>query len=405
MSKQLEVGIAADAGAFDKGIRSGVIEPLEDAEKALEELGRADGTDKLERSLRDAQDETERLADETKETARIIEREYRDSYDSADQSARRGLDGMSDKATEVGSELRANLGETFSSFRGDLEDLPQIAQDTLGGLAGSGALGGIPGLVATAAGAAGIGLLIGAFETLGEEQEKLEESTREWSEAYIESGSRVLSTATLIARGQSILNERYSEAETNAKNWGVEIDTAVAAMAGSETAIATVSASLEDQGRAAADNAREAQAMAEANGSALLSLTPLERAYQDGVAALDTLTGGMDRGGQRADIYSNFLRDLAANTAGATTEVDELGDAVTTLPDGTQIYIDAETGQATTDVNAIENKVYGLPDRVPITVDINTAEAYAAMDRLRQNLQNKGITVPIIAGYIGKEWN
>jgi hypothetical protein len=374
VSKQLEVGIGADAGAFDKGIRSGVIAPVEDAIKALEDLGRSDGPEDLERSLEDAQRETERLADETRETAREIERQYRDAYDSADRSSRTTLDGMSTRSAEVGGELRQNLGETFSSFRGDLEDLPQIAQDTLGGLAGSGALGGIPGLVATAAGAAGIGLLIGVFQNLGREQEELKKKTQEWAAQYIESGGTVLSTATIVAKGQDILNNEFDTAKANAETWGVSIETAVAAMAGSQSALDTVTTSVRNL-REEYETTAGSEAAVDAQGNINAGLYEQSSRLADAESKLGTLTGAMEAGAAQAGIYSAFLRDLAANTAGATTEVVDLGDQIVTLPDGTKIYIDAETGQATTNVDAIEDRIYALPTRKDVWINVNVDDS------------------------------
>ena len=43
MGKAHEIAIAADAQAFDQGIRDGVIKPLDKAEEALKDLGDAAG--------------------------------------------------------------------------------------------------------------------------------------------------------------------------------------------------------------------------------------------------------------------------------------------------------------------------------------------------------------------------
>lgn len=404
MSKVLEVGIGADTGPFDKAVRSGIIDPLEDVDKALKDLGER-GTDRLERELDHAADATEKLEDKTKDAARAIEREYRDGYDSAKRSARDGLDDMSSRTAEVGSELRQNLGETFSSFRGDLEDLPQIAQDTLGGLAGSGALGGIPGLVATAAGAAGLGLLIGAFQAIGEEQEALKEKTREWADVYMTEGSRVLSTATIIARGQAVLNDEYDTAEENSRNWGVSLETAVAAMAGSRSAIDEVSESMRGQHETAREAAIAAQELTAQNGGVLLSLTLEEEAARKGQSALDALTGSMDAGAARADILSRLMVDQARATAGATEKVDEFGDRIISLPDGTQVYVDAETGQATMDLDAIERKAFSVDGfTVNGKATLDTTSFYNSLAKMRFDagkgvfIQAKGLG-PLAGGY------
>jgi hypothetical protein len=182
------VPIASETKAFKQGVETGIIKPLEEAQDAADALGKTRGPEQLERDLKAAQKATETLKDDTERAARAIEQDYRNSYRQMKQSADEGLSGVSDKTREVGDEIKTNLGETFSSFRGDLTDLPQIAQDTLGGLAGSGALGGIAGIAATAAGAAGLGLIIGALENGQLTAEEMRAKVAELAQALIDAG-------------------------------------------------------------------------------------------------------------------------------------------------------------------------------------------------------------------------
>ena len=381
MGRAHEIRIASETGAFEKGIKSGVIQPLEDVTDALKTLEKASGksTDGLARELEKAGEKSQELRREIKRTADAIEDDFKKGYKSAGDAADDGFRRMGSSAEEVSSELKQNLGETFSSFRGDLEDLPQIAQDTLGGLAGSGALGGIPGLVATAAGAAGIGLLIGAFDQAGEAQERLKEKAGEWAEAFIENGSRVLSTAQVTAKGMDLIANNYAEVAANAEKWGVSEQTAAAAMAGSETAIGQVEkavSGLRDEYERMLKTEDPFDEFGNANGNLLTA----EKNWRSARDALGEVTGAMTLGAQQADVFSYFLQDVAANTEGATTKVDEFGDSIVTLPDGTTIYIDAETGQATTDVDAIERRIYGLPNRT-VTLTANDSSIASAMAR------------------------
>ncbi len=362
---------------------------VDDISDALDDLARDAklSGDKTERAIddigdagKDAARDVDRAADKMERSFRDLVRDAKKADDAVEKvgdNGGRSFRKLSDAGSEVSDELRSNLGETFSSFRGDLEDLPQIAQDTLGGLAGSGALGGIPGLVATAAGAAGLGLLIAAFDDASEAQERLKEKSADWAATFIEAGSQVLSTAQIVAKGQDILTNNYDELAENTKLWGVSEATALAALSGSAAAIDEVAAAVERKRVAAAKDAAQAQELAEANGSALLSITPLEQEYAKAKERLDEHTQAMKNGADQADTYSYFLRDLAQNTAGATKKVDKFGDSITTLPDGTTIYIDAETKQATTDVDAIEKKIYSLPDaKVRVTVDDRAVRNY-----------------------------
>lgn len=241
------VGIASETRAFEKGVESGIIEPLEEAQDTLQDLARDRSLDKLEDSMEDARKETERLERQTKDTADAIEREYASSYRAAKRSSDDGLDAMSDKSREVGSELKQNIGETFSSFRGDLEDLPQIAQDTLGGLAGSGALGGIPGLVATAFGAAAIGSFIGWLDNANA---KSEETKQVLSENFREMAENGIAAWESLAAQQQRITDAYDNHEDEINRikdlTGLSFETIASAWAGNADAIAIVNQAYAD---------------------------------------------------------------------------------------------------------------------------------------------------------------
>lgn len=354
----LSIDIAMNSRAAQRDAKD-LSEALDSVSDAIDDVVRDSekGGDRVERTFRDMTREAEKLADETKSTARVIDKEYGDAYRGARQSADDGMTGMSERSKEVSDELRGNLGETFSSFRGDLEDLPQIAQDTLGGLAGSGALGGIPGLAVTAAGAAGLGLIIGAFEKINEENEASQQRIAEWANAYIEAGGRVLSSSQIIASAQAIITdpEKWQEAKKNAELWGTSVETAILAQAGHAESMDQVSRALDRQRDAYEQLISKPTENYEAREK---DLSNLEAA----VGAYDRLSNEMEQGRAQADVLSQAMINVARSTAGSTEEVDEFGDTVITLPDGKQVYIDAETGQATQDVDAIERKVYGIQD-------------------------------------------
>lgn len=383
MAKGYQIGVGVDTKAAKQAIDAGLVDPLEDAQKELTELGKNKGPDQLERGLRDAQKETKDTARETQRTADTIEREYKKAYREAKEAADTGLSGMADAGREVGDELRQNLGETFSSFRGDLEDLPQIAQDTLGGLAGSGALGGIPGLAATAAGAAGLGLIIGALDEAGKKQEALEQAASDWADAYIEAGGRIINAAQQVAMYNEIATDpgKYAEAKKNAETWGVSIGVAINAMAGSTWALDEAQESLAAKQQTYLETAEKYR-----EAGTEWANPGWEASYKAGQDALDTITGSMERGAAQADAYSESLRLMAEHTAGATKEVDEFGDTVYTLPDETKVYVDAETGRATQSLDAIEQKIYGLPDgEVKVNLTHNAPDAIKDMHRQLAN--------------------
>lgn len=403
MAGGFSINAGLNASKFLRGVKDmdGALEDLsgslDDVADEVKKLDKGDGfkdlkkgADKAEDSASDLEKRLRKVRDEAKDIGK--------AGDDVGDIGGRGFRKMGDTAEEVSGELRQNLGETFSSFRGDLEDLPQVAQDVFGGLAGS--VGGLAGSLALAAGAAGIGLLIAQFQAADEAAKESAERAGEWADAYIEAGSKTLTFEQQAAKVSAIITDqsgRYKVAEENAKLWGVSIDTAVAAMAGSESAISEVTSALDKKREASEKDAAAAQAMAEANGSALTALTPAEVEYNKAKDALNLLTGEMERGAQGADVYSRFLVDTARATEGAIEKTDEFGDTIITLPDGKEVYIDAETGRATDNVNAIQSKIYGVRGTT-VGVGVDTSGASRDVDRFVS--QNNGRTIKFYGKYI-----
>lgn len=378
----IEIPIASETGAFKKGVDSGIIEPLEDAQRALDDLGKSRGAEGLEREMRAAQKQTERLKDETERTVDAIEKDFPRAYRQVKQSAEDGMGRARAATEEVTQEIGSNLGEAVSSVRGNLSDLGQVGQDTLGGLAatvsGMGP-GGLVGAMALAAGAYGLGAVTAGLEDAEERAERLKEQAAEWAQAYVDAGSTVLSTAQIIDRGQRLLVDQGDEVRKNADLWGVSAATAAAAMAGSQSAIDQVSDALDRQQRALEANAAGADNYAQNLEAATMGQSEANSQFTQGKKAFDDLTGAMQIGRETADFVSQMMADVARNTDGAQQSIDEFGDTIITLPDGKQVYIDAETGQATQDVDAIEQRIYGIPNRtstVRVEVDDSAVRNY-----------------------------
>lgn len=208
-----------------------VEQALSDIESTLEDMAR-DGdksVDKMSRGFRDLARDADRSADKIERNYKQAYRDVKRSADDLSTGGSKGFRKLGDAGEEVSGELRQNLGETFSSFRGDLEDLPQIAQDTLGGLAGSGALGGIAGLAATAAGAAGLGLIVASLEQQNEEAEKLKQRLSDAYTTAIEAGRDYIDEAQVIAELQSLMFDTDRAGEYNTlledqKRLGLDIE-------------------------------------------------------------------------------------------------------------------------------------------------------------------------------------
>lgn len=391
------IPIASDTRQFEQGVRSGIIKPLTDAEDKLEDLGKTRGPDQLERDLKKAQTETEQLKRDTKSTASAIEREYRDGYQGAKRAADEGLGGMRDKASEVGSELRQNLGETFSSFKGDLADLPQIAQDTLGGLAGSGALGGIAGLAATAAGAAGLGLISAAIQQQAEDAQKLRERL---SSAYSEAaaaGRTYLDSAQIVVGVQDLIFNpdraaEWKQVQEDANKLQLDGITLAKATTGDMTAQAVVQQRI---------NELQDEQAQKVNGTSKISkqvhaaeqkdLDALEGRWNNLAQATREQATAADTAGRYT---SEILKDAIRSAGQATEEVDKFGNELYTLPDGKQVLIDAKTGRATDDVSKFAGDLDGkIPTVKTTTIELDTRAAEQQAAGFIRRISSKKVTI------------
>lgn len=358
----IEIALASETKAFKQGIETGVIKPLEDAIKKLRDLGDTDGADQLEKQLRDAQKATEKLGDETKITAARIEREYRDAYrqmkrsaEEASDDSRRSMALVGERSAEVGQEVRQNLGEGIANAaRGDFTALADTIGDTMGG-----AVAGIGGLGTAAlgiAGALGLGAVTAAFQAIQQEQERAAEAAARWAEAFITAGGDVVGAAHTVAEVTSIATdpERYKQAQDNARNWGIDVSTAMRAMAGDATALTI-----------AQDGVNQKMVDYEAQGSKTSETAlNLRNQWEAGKNSLQQLNGDMEAGRTAARNVSDALLAVVAASSDAAVEVDELGNKVVTLPDGAEIMINAKTGQATQDVSRFKGDTDGVIDHL-----------------------------------------
>lgn len=333
-----------------------VEEAFEDVSDSLDEMAR-DGdaaTEKLERSFKSLADESKRAGDK-----------LGDNFKGGTDTAKRGLDDFKDEANSTAKEAAA-------SFDGSAESIADAFQEvTANAFSGFGPAGAVAGTAA----AIGIGAAVAGFEKVEEERKASEERIAEWAEAFIEAGAKVIDSGTIIARSQDILtdSEKFAEATKAHELWGVSLETAVQAMAGSPSALREVDAAI-DANRDALG--RQAEAQGGANREIIQGYEINDIARE----SYTKLAGEIEQGSQRLDVQSRILRDVAESTAGATSAVDEFGDTVVTLPDGKTIYIDAETGQATQDTEAIEKKIFSVPDKT-VALHLDTSQVDEEISR------------------------
>lgn len=375
---------------------------LADIDSTLEDMGRSGdtSTDKMSRGFRD-------LARKADDSADKIERSYRTTYrdiarvadDTADKVVR-SQRRIGEKSEEVGQEVRQNLGEGIANAaRGDFESLADSIGDTFGGAVAG--IGGIATAGLAAAGALGIGALVAAFQVAEEERKKLQERAGDLANAYIQAGTNVLDAVTVAGRTADILidPETRKEAEKLRDALGIDLPTAARALAGDTNALALANG-------IAADSQEEYRELLQKTGSDYKSLSQDEvkrltqlQAQVDGVRNLNEINGIAN---ETFKAQQGVLVGLINDAESATKEVDALGNAVYTLPDGTQILIDAETGQASTDVSDFKGDLDGIPEsvttRVKVTAD--TREADAALSRFQRRAAQQ-VRVPV---GLGRTW-
>lgn len=186
MTKGISIGVGADTRQFSQAVARGIVDPLEDVEKALDGIGKDKAGDKLEDSMKDAQRATERLADEQKSLGDVIARESERGGRALKRNISSGTSAAKRDLEELKNEAKQNASETFSSFDGSLESFADGLQGTFGGVVSG--LGPI-GAAAGAAGALGIGLIMAAFGTASEDTEAYKERVAALAQEFIDTGT------------------------------------------------------------------------------------------------------------------------------------------------------------------------------------------------------------------------
>ncbi|AZS39980.1 MULTISPECIES: hypothetical protein [Microbacterium] len=397
MSAALNISLGMNTREVAAGAAKAA-DAIEDVTDSLDDLTRAAGKsgdkfekagDELEDSMRDARRETEKAQDSFKDLGRAAER--------AGDDARDGMRRAEDGVEEFRDEANSTAKEAAASFDGSAESIGDALQEVAANaFAGFGPAGAVAGIAA----AAGIGLAIAGFEDVHEAEQRAAELASEWADRFVESGQRVATAAQQSAAVIDISTdpEKYKEAAENAKLWGVTTSDAMLAMAGNVGSIKIVEDALDRKRVATEKDAQAAQESAEANGSALLSLTPQEVELNKAEEAWKRHTDAMSAGAQQANAASDSLLSLVGQATDAAVSVDELGNRVVALPDGTEIFIDAKTGKATTDLAAFkgdyDSKVDQMNGRdVVLQTKADVAEAQRAVNNFIRSNDGKSFKI------------
>lgn len=364
MGKGIEIGVASETKAFKQGVESGIITPLEDAVEALDDLGKADGAEKLERAMESAQDASKDLKREVERTASDIEAEFRRSYKKVGDSSNEGMGHASENVQEFKREALSNFSEVTSSFDGSMSSIQDLAQGTLGGLAA-----GIAGPVGLVAGgvAAGVGLAGGAFTSMTEQSEQMKENV---SENFREMADNGIEAWGSLQSETQRLTDAYADHEDEIKKiaeiTGLSFEQVASAWAGNKDAIDRVTAAYDEALAKQTEfaSAEDAEAFKLMWGAAIKPLNDVTDGYDKAREKAERLAA------QQSEIWKSAI----AGADEASVEVDEFGNKLVTLPDGTQVLIEAETKVATQNLDKFKGDVDGVPETVKTTaiLDMDT---------------------------------
>lgn len=377
-----------------------VADALQDAHDRLRDLTKEGDTsaDRMEADFRSVSRAADRSSDELKSKFREAYQSIRRSSDDAADDVVRSQRRMGERSAEVGQEIRQNLGEGIANAaRGDFESLADTIGDTFGGAVAG--IGGVATAGLAAAGALGIGALVAAFQLAEEQRKKLEERASDLARAYIDAGTNVLDAMTIATRASDFLAdpEKRKETERLSEVLGISMPEAARTLAGDLNALSAANEIVK------ANEDERLQLMRESANYMSGDFTTAEKErltrLLDQRTAVDDLNKANGMANQTFQDQQRLLVDLINSAEGATKEIDEVGNAVYTLPDGTQILIDAETGQATTDVSKFKGDVDGIPDVVTSTVRLRVDSS--AWDNYIPNFKTGVITVN---PRIGREW-
>lgn len=229
MAGGFSIGVAADTRAFESGVKAGIIDPVEDAQDALQDLGRAGDKagDGLSRGSRDGELSLGKLGRAGKEAGDDIDRGARDAGRALDRLGRDGKDagddleqglkgaqkqtrltaddykamtakieaetakvkrqsqesfrGAGEGTAEFKDEALSNFSEVTSSFQGDMTSITDLAQGTFGGLASMGG----PASLAFGGIAVAVGLIGQALVQSGEDSDEFKQKIEDLAQTKL----------------------------------------------------------------------------------------------------------------------------------------------------------------------------------------------------------------------------
>lgn len=347
MARGHEVQIGADGREFNQALKKDIIKPVEDAAKALDDLG-DEGKEsgrKLEDALRDASRATENLDRSIEKSGANVEKFGSNARDELRDSAREGVASWNGEMSDIGDVLQeasANLGPA--------------------GMAGAAVIGAL-GAVATA-----------AVEAWNEKVQGIKDATADMWQSAAEEGQAFIDGEAVRAEAQRIIwDEAYEENMRAAESAGVSrAEFAIALAQGEGEAFDRVHQQIMD-------------ARAEEQAAASASL----QASTDGNVALQDATAVVNSELART---VSILDEKAAATDRNKGKAQEAAAAEQLLEEETRAQIDRTA-------SAAQKRYEGLAAQfatpLSMTIGVDDTPVSAALNKLREmkRLAENGVTV------------
>lgn len=296
MAKDISVGIVSETKPFQKGIKDGIIEPLEGAVESIEELGNSgeDTGDQLTDAMKDAQKKTELLGDEYTDLRKKIDqigKQGSDSWKKVKDGSKDAEEGMQDFKSEANQTAK----ETAASFDGSAESIVDMFQETAANaLAGFGPAGAVAGLAL----AAGIGFATQAFQQSQEDAQKLKEKVSALTEELLTTDGVSLEYVTeqlhTMATATEDGDKKLKDLKKTSEKAGVPFDIMAEAVAGNQDAIDALLPGLKEQ----------------------------KKAQDDIVAAQDSWNTTASTASSKSSEYNSAIKELEASQAALTGATD-----------------------------------------------------------------------------------
>jgi peptidoglycan hydrolase CwlO-like protein len=334
----ISIGIASETRAFASGVKSGVLDPLEDVEKALKGVEDAseDAEAELVGGFKGAQRATKDLEREHKELADTIQREARKSSRAIRDIDEDGLEGFRQGVRNTKDEAIQNFSEVASSFDGSMTGAIDGVQGTLGGLAS--ALGGPVGLAL-----GGLGLIAGTVASQwATSAEQVSEDWREMYDDMIASGQNFLSVDLLNQKIAEISQDqgKVNAAVEEGKSIGETYRTVIRAQAGDLTALNDVLGSA--RGALEEQNAAQDEFIAK-NGDESASIADKQGQLELLIAKYERMIGAVDGAAGAANTARQAMDESAAANGRTADSLDRVSDSANGIPSGKQVIVTADT--------------------------------------------------------------